>query len=57
MTGVQTCALPIFWADGAKAAANPEDVATSEQKIAGTQSLKISLAPGGGYVAVFSPAN
>ncbi len=45
------------WADGAKAAANPEDVATSEQKIAGTQSLKISLAPGGGYVAVFSPAN
>ncbi len=44
------------WADGAKAEANPEDVAASEQQIAGTQALKINLASGGGYVAVFEPA-
>ncbi|RLB12243.1 MAG: hypothetical protein DRG82_17280 [Deltaproteobacteria bacterium] len=44
------------WADGKKAATRPEDVKVTEIEITPGEPLSIKMAPGGGYVAVFEPA-
>ena len=46
-----------IWADGKRAERNPEDVSVSEAEVSAGENLAIELAPGGGYAAVFEPAN
>ena len=45
------------WADGARAATRPEEVDISEGEVNASELLPVKLAPGGGFVAVFEPAN
>ncbi len=45
------------WADGKRAATRPKEVDISEGEVNASEVLPLKMAPGGGYVAVFEPAN
>jgi len=45
------------WADGKRADTRPEEVEISEGEVNAGELLPVKIAPGGGFVAVFEPAN
>ena len=45
------------YADGSMDEAHPNEVVVAEQPVKASESLDVSLAPGGGFVAVLRPTN